>query len=161
MAQFARPDNDFNNPGVWIEDGTGDDTFLFNDIDEVAADDADFVRSPVTPSTAIVVFRLSDVTDPLSSTGHILRARNSADQDGQETIDFVFQLRQGYVNEGTPGTLINPAGTWQRLGVTSTTWTTTSYTLTAGEADAADSIGLRINVTANVNVLAWLKFARG
>lgn len=28
-------------------------------------------------------------------------------------------------------------------------------------SDAADSIGLRINVTANVNVLAWLKFARG
>lgn len=27
-------------------------------------------------------------------------------------------------------------------------------------ADAADSIGLRINVTANVNVLAWIKFAR-
>lgn len=27
-------------------------------------------------------------------------------------------------------------------------------------ADAADSIGLRINVSANVNVLAWLKFSR-
>jgi len=27
-------------------------------------------------------------------------------------------------------------------------------------SDAADSIGLRINVTANVNVLAWLKWAR-
>lgn len=27
--------------------------------------------------------------------------------------------------------------------------------------DAADSIGLRINVTANVNVLAWMKFSRG
>jgi hypothetical protein len=28
-------------------------------------------------------------------------------------------------------------------------------------SDAADSIGLRINVTANVNVLAWIKFAHG
>lgn len=28
-------------------------------------------------------------------------------------------------------------------------------------ADAADSIGIRINVTANVNVLAWLKWSRG
>jgi len=27
-------------------------------------------------------------------------------------------------------------------------------------ADAADSIGLRINVTANVNVLAWIKWSR-
>ena len=28
-------------------------------------------------------------------------------------------------------------------------------------SDAADSIGLRINVTANVNVLAWMKWSRG
>lgn len=27
--------------------------------------------------------------------------------------------------------------------------------------DAADSIGIRINVTANVNVLAWMKWSRG
>ena len=27
--------------------------------------------------------------------------------------------------------------------------------------DAADSIGIRINVSANVNVLAWIKFSRG
>ena len=27
--------------------------------------------------------------------------------------------------------------------------------------DAADSIGVRINVTANVNVLAWMKWSRG
>lgn len=28
-------------------------------------------------------------------------------------------------------------------------------------SDAADSIGLRINVSANVNVLAWIKFSHG
>lgn len=28
-------------------------------------------------------------------------------------------------------------------------------------SDAADSIGLRINVTANVNVFAWIKWSRG
>ena len=28
-------------------------------------------------------------------------------------------------------------------------------------SDAADSIGIRINVTANVNVLCWLKWSRG
>jgi hypothetical protein len=26
--------------------------------------------------------------------------------------------------------------------------------------DAADSVGIRINVTANVNVLAWIKWSR-
>lgn len=30
----------------------------------------------------------------------------------------------------------------------------------ASPSDAADSIGLRINVTANVNVLSWLKWSR-
>ena len=28
-------------------------------------------------------------------------------------------------------------------------------------SDQADSIGIRINVTANVNVLAWIKWSRG
>ena len=149
MPQFARPDADTYNGDGWTEDD-GNTVDMFLEIDEVTADDADFVRSAVTPTTDAVVFSLTNVTDPALSTGHTLIARNSADQDAQETIDFVFQLRQGYVDEITQGTLINTAGTWQRLGVTSTTWTTTSYTLTGAEADAiTDYTALFIRTTAN------------
>ena len=149
MPQFARPDADTYNGDGWTEDD--DNTVdMFLEVDEVTANDADFVRSAVTPTTDAVVFSLTNVTDPALSTGHTLRARNSADPASQETIDFVFQLRQTYVSEASQGTLINTAGTWQRLGVTSTTWTTTSYTLTGAEADAiTDYTALFIRITAN------------
>ena len=53
-------------------------------------------------------------------------------------------LKQGYIPQFM-GTLIlpNPLGTEE-----------------SSPGDAADSIGLGINVTANVNVLAWLKWCR-
>ena len=132
MPQFARPDNDFNNPDGFTDQGGGA-VNIYQTIDEAGADDADFIRSVVTPTSDVYVARLSDVTDPALSTGHIMRMRTSADQDAQETIDFTQQLRQGYVSEVTPGTLI---ASQARNGVTSTTWTTSTYTLSAAEADA-------------------------
>jgi len=146
VAQFARPDADTYNGDGWTEDdGTSVDMFL--EVDEAVADDADFVRSPVTPTNDVVVFGLTNVTDPALSTGHILRVRNSADQDAQETIDFLFELRMTYVNEGSQGTLIASV---TRNGVTSTTWTTTSYTLSGAEADAITNYtALYVRIRAN------------
>jgi hypothetical protein len=146
MAQFARPDADTFNGDGWTEDD-GDTTNMFQEIDETSPSDTDFVRSVVTPTADAVVFRLSDVTDPLLSTGHIMRVRYSADQDAQETIDFTFQLRQGYVNEGTPGTLIVAKSV---PGITSTAWVTDSTTLSGAEADAiTDYTALFIRIVAN------------
>ena len=59
--------------------------------------------------------------------------RTSCDVGAQETLDFTQQLRQGYVSEGTPGTLI---ASQSRTGVNTTTWTTSTYTLSGAEADA-------------------------
>ena len=82
----------------------------------------------------MIVFRLSDVTDPVSSTGHSMRMRSATDvASGGETLDFTLQLRQTYVSEASLGTLI---ATLTRNGVTGNTWTTTTYTLSAAEADA-------------------------
>ena len=82
--------------------------------------------------------RLSDVVDPLSSSGHVMRMRTSTDLDAQEVLDFTQQLRQGYTNEGAQGTLI---ATQSRTAVSSTTWTTSAYTLSGAEADAITSYG--------------------
>lgn len=131
MPQFARPDAD-TTLGNFQDEGGGTTT-IFDGIDEASASDADYIRSPVSPASEVYVCRLSDVTDPVSSTGHVMRMRTSCDQDAQETLDFTLQLRQGYVNEGTPGTLI---ATLSRTGVSSTTWTDSSYTLSGAEADA-------------------------
>jgi hypothetical protein len=132
MPQFGRPDATTTNDGLFTDQGGGS-VNLHLVVDEVTADDADFIRSVATPTSDTIVFSLSDVTDPVSSTGHIIRMRTSTDLAAQEAIDFTQELRQGYVSEASQGTLI---ASQQRLGVTSATWTTSAYTLSGAEADA-------------------------
>jgi len=132
MPQYGRPSADTNNPGAFT-DQAGGSTNIYMTIDEATPDDADYIRSPQSPSSAVYVTKLSAVTDPQLSTGHTLRMRTSADLNNQETLDFTQQLRQGYVNEGSPGTLI---AAQSRTGVNSTTWTTSTYNLSGAEADA-------------------------
>jgi len=132
MPQFGRPSADTNNPGSFT-DQAGGSTNLYTTIDEATADDNDYIRSPASPANAVYVTKLSDLVDPLSSTGHIMRMRTSTDLDAQESIDFTQQLRQDYVSEASQGTLI---ASQSRTGVTSTTWTNSVYTLAGAEADA-------------------------
>lgn len=131
MPQYARPDQD-TTLGNYSDNAAGI-TNIFQAIDEASASDIDFIRSPASPTNEVYVCRLSGVTDPVSSVNHIMRMRTSCDQDAQETLDFTQQLRQGYTNEGSPGTLI---ASQSRNGVSSTTWTTSAYTLSGAEADA-------------------------
>jgi hypothetical protein len=132
MPQFARPDADtlIGN----FQDQAGGTTNIFNSIDESAASDADFIRSPVSPVNEVYVCRLSDVTDPISSSSHIMRMRTANDvASGGETLNYTQQLRMTYVNEGSQGTLI---ASQSRNGVADATWTTSTYTLSGAEADA-------------------------
>lgn len=131
MPQFARPDADTTLGN--FQDQAGGTTSIFGSIDEATANDADFIRSPTSPISEVYVCRLSDVTDPASSTGHVMRMRTATDLNNQESLDFTQQLRQGYVSEGTPGTLI---ATNSRAGVTSNTFTDTAHALSGAEADA-------------------------
>ena len=132
MAQFARPDADAL-VGNFENEATAT-TNLFQSIDEVSASDADFVQSPVSPVNEVYVARLGDVTDPASSTGHVMRMRSSNDIGaGGETLDYTLELRQGYVDETTKGTLI---ASLSRTSVNSSTWTDSSHTLSGAEADA-------------------------
>lgn len=134
MPQFARPDADTTLGN--FQDNAGGTTNIFGAIDESSPNDSDFIRSPTSPVSEAYVCRLSDVTDPVSSSGHVMRMRTSTDLDNQESLDFTQQLRQGYVNEGSPGTLI---ASQSRAGVTSTTWTTSTHNLSGAEADAITS----------------------
>jgi hypothetical protein len=132
MAQFARPDTDtlIGN----YQDNAGGTTNIFGAIDETSANDTDFVRSPQSPANEVYVARLSDITDPVSSSGHVMRARVSTDvASGGETLDFLMELRQGYVNEGSQGTLI---ASKTQSSLSGTTWVDVSHTLSGAEADA-------------------------
>lgn len=122
MAQFGRPEADIT---AWAS-GT------FADIDESVASDADFVSSDSAPSADPYVTRLSDMEDPVSSSGHIVRYRYRKNSAGGAQIDLTVQLREGYVNEGTPGTLIEE---WIHTDI-SESFTGQAQTLGATEADA-------------------------
>lgn len=111
-----RPFLDVTRVGWTGEDG--DTTNIYEHIDEVSVNDADYVRSSQSPVSDVYVFKLSPVTDPLISTGHIIRVRFGKDIAGGDILDMTLELRQGYVSEVSQGTLIgsisagNIAGGW-------------------------------------------------
>lgn len=130
MAQTARPDSDVA-AGSWVTSP------LWSKVDDaVSAPDGTFINSEDASSgnTTTVQLGLSNVTDPASSTGHVLRYRyrkSDADRDMACTV----QLYQG-------ATLIAQ----DAVGGIATAFTDRSYTLTAGEADAiTDYSDLRVH----------------
>jgi hypothetical protein len=130
MAQFGRPTTDTTRDNWEEDDGTT--VNIFDQIDEAIADDADFIRTQLTPTADVYVTKLTSLTDPVSSSGHVVRYRYGKDVTGGDQIDITVQLRQGYVNEGTPGTLI-AAATHTNV---SSGWTAGSITLSGAEADS-------------------------
>jgi len=115
-AQYARPTSDVS-AGTWTA-STGSDLYAM--LDETTANDADYI-STVNASTCEVA--LGALTDPASSTGHVVRYRIAADSGG-----IIVRLRQGsttiasWTHNPAPGSL-----------------TTYAQTLSGGEADAITS----------------------
>ena len=131
MPQFARPDADVA-LGGWTNPS-------FSVIDEAVADDLDKTQSPSAPAAAALEVGLTNVTDPVSSTGHILRTRYQKDVAAGAQIDLIVRLVQG-VTIITSNTYANIANGW----------VTTAYTLLAAAADAiTDYNDLRVRITAN------------
>lgn len=130
MAQYGRPSADTSIGGY--TDQLGGTTNIFQKIDEAVADDADYVRSALAPSSAPYVTKFTAVEDPQSSSGHIVRYRYAKDAAGGATINLTVQLRQGYTNEGSPGTLIKE---WTHSNI-GESWTLAEQTLSSGEADS-------------------------
>ena len=118
----------------------------FASIDETSANDADYVSSEASPNSDVYVCRLSDVTDPVSSADHILRYRYRKFDAGAPQQDLTVQLRQGYTNEGSPGTLIDE---WTHTNISSS-FTTATQTLGTTEADSiTDYTALYVRFVAN------------
>jgi len=130
MAQFARPDADITD-GNWLK-STGGNVDLYTMIDEASFDDADYIESGLAPSADACAVNLGNVEDPIASTGHTVRYRYRKNSAGGSQINLTVELRQGYVSEGTPGTLIH-----QEVHTNiSDTITAGTFTLSAGEADS-------------------------
>lgn len=145
MPQFGRPSTDTYNGDGWLEDDNTA-TSIFSEIDESVSDDADYIKSVVAPTSDAYVTKLTTLEDPLSSTGHIVRYRYRKNAAGGAAVDLTVQLRQGYVNEGTPGTLIKQ---WVHTDI-SDTFSTAAQTLSGGEADSiTDYANLYLRFVAN------------
>lgn len=87
MPQFARPDSDVS-LGGWSNPS-------FSTIDEAVADDGDFTQSGLAPATDTLEVSLSDVSDPLVNTGHIIRFRYQKDVAAGSQINLTVALFQG------------------------------------------------------------------
>lgn len=144
MAQFGRPSSDTTRDNWEEDDGTI--VSIFDQIDEVAADDLDYIRTVATPTADVYVTKLTTLSDPLSSTGHIVRYRYGKDTAGGAQIDQVVQLRQAYVSEAAQGTLIASA-THTNVAVV---WVAGTFTLSGAEADSiTDYADLYLRFTGN------------
>jgi hypothetical protein len=136
MAQFGRPFTDTTRDN-WEEDDGGT-TDIFDQIDEVTADNADFIRTQLTPTSDVYVTKLTSVEDPISSTGHILRYNYGKDVTGGDQINLTVSLNQAYVNEGGQGVVKWPIttptdGTHTNIA---SGWTSAVHTLSGAEADS-------------------------
>lgn len=128
MTQFARPTSDITT-GSWVV------TPLWSKVDEVSADDSDYITSVTNADT--MECAVSSLTDPVSSTGHVIRLRAQATGSGA-----VERINLGLV-QGT--TVIATALTT----ITRGSFNNFSLTLSAGEADSITNYGdLRIRLTA-------------
>lgn len=125
-AQYARPTSDVS-AGTWTASSGSD---LFAMLDETTANDTDYI---VTTGTSTCEVALGTLTDPSSSSGHIVRYRIAADSGG-----ITVRLRQGTTT----------IATWTHASAP-TSLTTYAQTLAGGEADAiTDYTTLRLQFEA-------------
>lgn len=121
MAQFARPDAD-QATGGWAT------TPLWSKVNEGATGDDVVITSANNTSPDNADLRLSDVTDPSVSTGHIIQAAWNKDASGGHVIDAVTELWQGIPDTGSLIATLSVTG----IGATEQTDT---YTLNGTETD--------------------------
>lgn len=128
MAQFGRPDGDVTNTG----------TGGFASIDEATASDSDFWWGADNTAAELEV-SLGALTDPVSSSGHVVRYRIAKTNDGVldgagNSVTVTMRLMQG-ATEIAADTAKTATGTW----------TTYTFNLSGAQADAiTDYSDLRI-----------------
>jgi hypothetical protein len=118
VTVFIRPDADDSNSG-WTDQGGGT-TNLYLTIDEAAPpNDADYIRSSISPVSDVVRFRISD---PSTGMGDPFKVRYRYGTVGTGTVTITVRLKQGTTT----------IKTWVHTDA-SNTYQTVTQTLTTGE----------------------------
>lgn len=121
MAQYSRPSSDVDITSWTCS--TGSDRYALVD-ESVANDDTDYIwRSATHVLPTDATMGMSSVTDPVSSSGHILRARARLESAGGATLTCTLS---------DSGSII----TTQDFLMDDTGYATFEYTLSGAEADA-------------------------
>jgi hypothetical protein len=106
LTQFARPDADITDDN-WV--ATGGPTDLYDCLEEVTANDSEYIRTSGTNSDGEI--GLGDVTDPGVGTGHIIHCRMRSSGSGQgETVRC--RLYQGTTLIAAGGGYSNRSGSF-------------------------------------------------
>ncbi|KKL75383.1 hypothetical protein LCGC14_2055420, partial [marine sediment metagenome] len=126
-------------------------TNYFEDVDDGKVPDSatTAVSSPNNPPNSPISFDLTSLTDPSNNMLHTV-AIGHRREAGARTLTILIELRQGYVNESTLGTLIATSGV---LNVDAQQdWGGKILQLTTTEADnITDYTDLQIRIVANVS----------
>ena len=127
--------------GNWTTD-TGASTGLAQTIDEEVANDSDYVQSEQSAQTSAFVTKMSPTLSEVSKVVYRYRKNSS----NAEQMDLTVELREGYTNEGSPGTLI---ASWNHTDIGSGI-VEASQDLSAGEiASITDTTDLYLRFVAN------------
>jgi len=142
MPQFARPDSTVT-AGTW---NPGGGATLWETVDEVSPDDNDYDSSGFADGD-MMELGLSNLIDPLSSSGHIIRFRAADTQGGFGDVSVALKQGLSQIAAYDPGP----------LGPSITLYT---YTLSGAEADSiTDYNDLRLNVigigSSSIFVFTW------
>jgi hypothetical protein len=143
-AVLATPDLDITNDNAWDDPPDGNNNnILYDDIDELTRNDADYVTSgPMTllgDQSETLEVGLSNVDDPQSSSGHKIRYAFKKSAPGNPQLDLTVTLLQGTTTIATTPTENNINQNF-RLG---------EYVLSAAEADSiTDYSDLRLRFNA-------------
>ena len=106
MAQYARPDEDISSSGGGDAFTASSGSDLYAMIDETSASDSDYVSSEDSGNTATYKVSLNSVTDPVSSSSHIIRYRLKWEDPfemGIDQPDVHVKLMQDQSDGSGPG----------------------------------------------------------
>ena len=106
--QVVYPVTDLVTAG-WSKDGTN----FFDDVDDgLTTDNATTeVVSPNNPSNSVIAWKLGTITDPQNDDAYGTLAVGYRRHAGARSGTFQAQIREGYVDEGTPGSARGDVGT--------------------------------------------------
>lgn len=90
-SQFAYPSAD-SSLGGWTDENGGT-TNIYTHINEVSANDANYVHSSGSPSSDIYKFKVDNLSDPECEGGHIISYRYFKEETG--TVNLTVRLMQG------------------------------------------------------------------